>query len=263
MDETDKCHNFQRQHFERIHSDYVEAYDDEFSLFYKRALIYRRIALCLNSIPKSKLNLLEVACGSGMNSEELKKLTVQPLHLVGVDISAAAVQEFKSRHGLNSAFEYDFTRENINVPNGPFDVILILGGIHHMIKSLDHVFHNLHANLVDDGTVIFVEPNRLFLNPIRQWWYRRDAYFDGDNEAAIDHQELLGEQGKLFRMNSVSYFGGPGFFLILQSLILRTPRIIKKLLYRPLTVIDERLTDALPPHFLPAFIAVWSKRQNC
>jgi hypothetical protein len=60
-----------------------------------------------------------------------------------------------------------------------------------MINNLDEVFLNLRSHLKSSGVAIFVEPNKLFMNRIRRWWYRRDRFFDESGEEAIDHDELI------------------------------------------------------------------------
>jgi SAM-dependent methyltransferase len=187
-------------------------------------------------------------------------MSAKNLHTVGVDISGEAIQQFKRRHGEHSAFQVDFTLKQPPLPSGPFDVVLIMGGIHHMVRDLDTVFQNIHDNLVVNGMVVFVEPNRLFLNSIRRRWYRRSRYFDSDTEEAIDHDEIAFVYRDLFSTKQVRYFGGPGFFVILQSLILRTPKWIKTATYRPLTAIDKAMERILPSRLLPAFVAVWHRR---
>lgn len=259
---NDSPSNNQQLHFNTLHTEYVSEYDDEHSKFYKRKLIYDNVASILASTQKKDLTLLEVACGSGSNLQELKMMCSPNLSVVGVDISDEAILEFETRHGSGSAFRVDFTKADMRIPGSPFDVVLILGGVHHMVNDLDNVFKNVFSNLVEDGLVIFVEPNKLFLNRLRRLWYRRSRYFESDSEEAIHHDSIALDFQNMFTVEGVKYFGGPGFFIVLQSLILHIPRWAKRTLCRPLTSVDVVVSKILPARLLPAFIAVWRKGKS-
>lgn len=249
--------NSQKSHFEAIHEEYVADYDDRFSSHYKNRIIYAFLAREITKEFHSPIKVLEVACGSGANLKALSSFLPAGNKYYGVDISQRAVDDFNKNHGEKSGFCVDFTKRTLSLPWSEFDVILVIGGIHHMTRDLDGVFLNLHRHLKPSGLAIFVEPNKLFMNRLRQWWYRRDRFFDDENEEAISHDELADRFSEIFKPVTVHYFGGFGFFIILQSMILRVPSVLKMALHKPLTAVDKVLTAVLPRRFLPAFVAIW------
>lgn len=255
--ESSQTTNSQKSHFEEIHEQYVADYDDRFSSHYKNRIIYAFLTREMTREFRSPVKVLEVACGSGANLKALSSFLPAGNKYYGIDISQRAVDDFNKNHGEKSGFCADFTNRALSLPWSDFDVILVIGGLHHMTRDLDGVFLNIHRYLKPSGLAIFVEPNKLFMNRLRQWWYRRDRFFDDENEEAISHDELAGRFSANFKPVTVHYFGGFGFFIILQSMILRVPRVLKMALYKPLTAVDKVLTAVLPRRFLPAFVAIW------
>lgn len=105
------------------------------------------------------------------------------------------------------------------------------------------------------------EPSADFiLEPMRQLWYRVDrSNFDAENEHALSHNQLLAEHGHGFRLRNVEYLGGPAYFLLLQSWVLRVPSSVKRYLAPPLMAV-ERLYQKLPGKLpFSTFIASWEK----
>lgn len=249
--------NAQKKHFESIHEEYVADYDDRFSSYYKEKIIYSYLAREINQKFPTPVRVLEIACGSGANLKALSNFLNSRNKYHGVDISQFAIDDFTKNHGANSGFCADFTGTDLRLPWNDFDVILVIGGVHHMVNHLEKVFLNIRCHLKPTGLAIFVEPNKLFMNRIRRWWYRRDHFFDDSNEEAISHDDLANSFSHILKPVSVRYFGGLGFFVILQSMILRVPPRLKLVLFKPLTIVDKVLTAALPKRLLPAFVAIW------
>jgi hypothetical protein len=110
------------------------------------------------------------------------------------------------------------------------------------------------------GRLLLFEPNReYFLEPIRQIWYRRDRYFDAANEAALSHDALLKTGDGAFVCDRLTYFGGPAFFLVYNSLIFRlTPSL--KARVSPLLLAAEAAYSHLPARWMFAsFLAQWRR----
>lgn len=210
--------------FEHIHNDYVEGYEDKYSEYYKQTVIFPLVLSALNDLTLGSGSVLEIACGSGNNASIIKKALDKSVSFTGTDISRIAVADFEKQHGIGTAFVSDFTK-SLSL-SSKYDAILILGGVHHMINGLDQLFQNIRNVLLPGGVLIFVEPNQLFLNKIRKFWYKKDKFFDAEDEEAINHSRLFAEFGMGFTLLTLNYIGGPGFFLISQSMILRTPRFI-------------------------------------
>lgn len=249
--------NSQQAHFEHIHNDYVNGYEDICSIHYKSRCIYPHVSTAINKFVRPGGTVLEIACGSGKNAELIKLQLQEGINIVGSDISRRAVLDFKELHGDGSSFVWDFTKQFNS--EAKYDAVLILGGVHHMINGLEILIKNIERILLPGGIFIFVEPNGRFMDRLRKFWYQRDKYFDANDEEAINHDHLFTNYGKDFDLQSITYIGGPGFFLILQSLILRIPKFIKRIITRPATAFDKLYEKIAPPGFLPAFVAVWKK----
>jgi hypothetical protein len=57
----------------------------------------------------------------------------------------------------------------------------------------------------------------------------------------------------------VKYLGGPGYFLILNSMVFRLPRPLKKALSRPLSVVDAGYNMLPGTPLFPYFLARWRR----
>ena len=76
------------------------------------------------------------------------------------------------------------------------------------------------------------------LNAIRKLWYKLSSDFDHNDERALTSKiDFHAYSNGLSLLNSY-YFGFAGFFIILQSMVLKTPKFIKHLSYKFLTYFD-------------------------
>jgi len=260
---VDFMSNAQESLFDKLHGEYEAHYDDRFSQAYRIALVLSEIAQLIDANVKSAGAILEIASGTGVN------LTI-PKHLVeddrkfewwGNDLSTEMQKSFAVRHSQNHLIRGDITCLNISAPR-TFSVIFVLGGMHHMTKNFDALFENISKLLAVDGMLIFVEPNKWFLNSVRRLWYKLDRRFDAENEAAIDPFSLFETYGSSFELHSLRFFGGPGFFVINNSMILRIPKVVKKILTKILIRFDLLYSRFQSKYVLPAFICVWKRKDG-
>lgn len=251
---TPVVENPQREHYVELHDEYSAHYYDDTSIAYRKEFIYDPLFADVNL---NGLEVAELASGGGANSRELLKY-FPDAKVTGFDISPSACEEFERIVG-RPAIEVDLTKPYAEM-DGHFDAALIIGGLHHCVADLDTTLSNVARMLKPGGVLLMCEPNDGFvLERIRGLWYGQDKYFDADSEHALDHAELLKSVSGEFSLNSLSYIGGPAYFLILNSLILRVPLTWKPKLAPVLTRI-ERLYHHLPGKFLfPAFLASWRR----
>jgi SAM-dependent methyltransferase len=239
--------------FEKIHDRYYESTTDIFSESYKIEFIYPWILRQLGDAT----SLIEMASGVGTGAGWLR--TQRPdLYVEGCDISESAAKGFTEAHG-QPCHVWDLTRP-ID-PARTYDVALVMGGIHHLVANLPVAFANIRKLLNPGGRLIMTEPNADFiLEPARKLWYKLDkSNFDVANEHALSHAHLLKTHGLGFRRIDVRYMGGPAYFLLLQSWVLRMPAPAKRWIAPSLTAL-ERLYHHLPPPFPYAtFMASWQK----
>jgi SAM-dependent methyltransferase len=244
----------QRQHYERIHDAYEAHYYDAWSMRYRRRFMYDFL---LSGLELDGLLVADLACGSGHNSLELKR-RFPGVRTHGFDVSPSACAAYRANTG-GEAFETDLTRPQVFAHR--YDAALIVGGLHHCIGDLPQTLRNLAAAVKPGGRLLMVEPNsRFLLEPLRRLWYRFDRYFDAATEQALDHEALAASADADFAVEAVRRAGGPAYFLIFNSLILRVPGRAKNYLAPPLFAVEHGW-NALPGRLPFAyFLARWRRR---
>lgn len=246
--------NNQKSHFEDIHEEYKKHYYDEFSMAYRERFIYKKM---FSGIDLQNLKVAEIACGDGSNSKFIK-IEYKPMKIVGYDISEKACAEYRQQV-KEKAYVTDLTRDRL--PEKEYDLIFVIGGLHHCIADIESTIENIHRSLTENGLLIMVEPNRSFiLQFLRDVWYKLDKYFDNSTEGAINHHLLHATFSDKFSKEKLGFNGGIAYFLILNSMIFRLPYFLKKILFVPLFFF-EKIYDYLPCRLLhPFFIAQWIKK---
>jgi SAM-dependent methyltransferase len=243
--------NPQKEHYETIHDAYQEYYDAE-SMAYRERFIYGPL---FRGLDLDDRDVADLACGGGATSKAILSRFPRA-RTFGIDLSARACADYRASMG-RPAFEADLTRA-VDIPQR-FDAAVIIGGLHHCVADLSGTMRTIHGLLRPGGLLLMMEPSDdFFLAAVRRFWYRRDRYFDADTEHALSHPEIL-KAAPGFTADHVSYVGGPGYFLVLNSMVFRLPRWIKKTLARPLMLADllyNRLPGSRP---FPIFLAQWRR----
>lgn len=244
----------QADHYDVILDEYERHYYDESSLAYRERYIYPTL---FAGIDLSNRRVIELACGSGFNTQALLRRfpAAEPL---GLDISPRSCEAYRRNTG-RPAQVFDLTDPSpVDLPE-PADCSFVVGGLHHCVRDLPSTFANLRRLIRLGGHLLLVEPNADFvLNALRMAWYRRDRWFQAQDEAPLDHDLLLSEASG-FEAEFVSFLGGPAYFLIANSLVMRMPLAFKRPLAPALFAVDD-LYNRLPgrrPY--PMFIARWRR----
>jgi SAM-dependent methyltransferase len=246
----------QKAHFESIHNAYASHYYDGTAMAYREEFIFSPM---LDGLDLNYKSVAELAAGSGHNSVYFKE-KFPHIKLVGFDISAAACADYERFVGapcyavdLMKPAEAEFTET--------FDAVFVIGGLHHCVSNIDMTLTNVANMLKPGGFFLMAEPNSLHLMEcVRKLWYRLDPMFDHQNEHALDHNALLARTGSKFEFDCVKYFGGPAYFAIFSSMIMRIPLSAKPWI-APLVTSPERLWNRLPgPRWHSAFVARWRRR---
>lgn len=244
----------QADHYDDILDDYERHYYDASSIAYRERYIYPKL---FSGLDLNGRRVLELACGSGFNTQALLRRfpTAEP---IGVDISPRSCDAYRRNTG-RPAHVFDLTATSDLPDLEPVDCAFVVGGLHHCIRDLPATFANLRRMIRPGGHLLLVEPNADFvLNALRMAWYRRDRWFQVQDEAPLDH-DLLKKDAPGFQAEAVSYLGGPAYFLIANSLVMRMPLKLKRPLAPALFAIDD-LYNRLPgrrPY--PMFIAQWRR----
>lgn len=248
--------NKQRSHYNRIIESYDEAYFDELSVKYREEFIYQPLFSGLSLTGKS---LLEIGCGSGLNTKYLSKKYPE-LSFYGCDISDKAISRFKINNPRHIGFVADITKDNL-ILEVPVDYCLGIGILHHCVHDLENAIENIYNSLSDNGLVLLFEPNGGgWLNYLRTCWYRCDKeYFDSSNERALCVDQISKICRSRFTVEFVKYFGGPAYFLILNSLIFRFPKRFKSLLFPFLMFLEWKINMFAGVCISPAYLIILKK----
>jgi SAM-dependent methyltransferase len=242
----------QKIHYERIHDEYEAHYYDRHSLEYREQFIFRPL---LAGVDLNDRDVLDVASGSGHNTLLLRRRFPR-MRSVGLDISASACGAYRETTGSES-LQCDLTQP-LSL-NRQFDAAVVIGGLHHCVVNLPQTIDNLASLLKPNGVLLMMEPSAdSALEGLRQRWYRRDRYFDAPTEHALSHATLLAMSGGRFRPEVLRHIGGPAYFLILNSLVMRIP-IGAKPWIAPLAFPLERAFNALDTTLAPVFVARWRR----
>jgi SAM-dependent methyltransferase len=245
--------NPQRDHYERILANYDTHYFDKWSMRYRSEFVFGPMWGDLDLDGK---RVADLACGSGFNSVSLRERFPRA-RVTGFDISPSACAAYRKTTGF-AARQCDLTKPLAVAPE--FDAAIVIGGLHHCVADLQQTMSNVAAMLTPGGLFMMLEPSSEFcLETLRNLWYRHDSNFDHANEHALAHDTVLATSGGAFVLHDVRYFGGPAYFGVLNSMILRIPLAAKAFVSPPL-IVAERLWNRLPGRAMfNVFLARWRR----
>jgi SAM-dependent methyltransferase len=243
----------QKAHYERIHDEYEAHYYDEQSLRYREQFIFKPL---LAGLDLNDLDVLDVASGSGHNTLVLRRWFPR-LRAVGLDISDSACAGYRDVTG-GEALQGDLTQPL--AIQRQFDAAIVIGGLHHCVVNLPQAMDNLARLVKPNGVVLMMEPSADgILESLRNRWYRGDHYFDAHTEHALSHDKLLRVAGDQFRAEVVRYIGGPAYFLVLNSLVLRVPLSAKGWVAAATWPLERAFNRLNTRRGAAAFVARWRR----
>ena len=242
----------QQQQYDKLAELYQSHYSDQTSERYRRKFIDEPM---LASVELKGKKVLEAMCGSGQTTGYLLE---QGAEVTALDLSPDLVESFKQRWPgckahCASIYQTGFTDQS-------FDVVVIVGGLHHLHPDIDTAMVEVHRVLKPGGMFCVMEPHTGSLaDKVRRLWYKFDSYFES-NEEAVDFEALASEHNDLFKLRKIIYVGNFGYLLILNSMIFRLPLSWKKY-YAPVFMIVESIFSPLQNKLLSCIaVAQWSKK---
>lgn len=242
----------QKEHYERIAAEYDNHYNDLHSQKYIRRFI---IEPMFAGIELNNKSVLEGMCGGGQVTEFLLEKNAR---VTGLDISPQQTVNYKRRHGKADVVCGSVL--NSGIESESFDVVAVVGGIHHMPPHINESIHEIHRVLKPGGRFCFAEPHSETLaESFRRAWYKRDSLF-AENEAAININELHKDFQEHFNFGDEYYLGNAGYLFILNSMVFRIPLKLKPI-YSPVLMATEAvLNKLLGKPFSCYVIAQWQKK---
>ena len=139
-------------------------------------------------------------CGYGEGKDILEKHLGIKILYSGFDYSKNLVEKVKKLDPEADVVEMDITKF---VPSKEYDLIIIIGGLHHVPYHVDDVIGNLRKSLTENGYLIYFEPthNNFLFRKIRERIYKKNSFFDNDTERAFElkkiNQVFLGHNFKI------------------------------------------------------------------
>jgi SAM-dependent methyltransferase len=185
MDRTER----QREHFNKVAATYHRARQNRNHLLLKE-LMWREFFRDKNELKKSGLRVLEAMCGFADGQEILEHHLGVPVHYEGFDYSDTVVAALHERRPELAVWQANVEKFE---SDRTYDLVLLIGGLHHVPDAASGVVRRLAACLRSGGWFINLEPthgNRLFQR-IRERIYERNTLFDEETERAFPVEELL------------------------------------------------------------------------
>lgn len=242
----------QKLHYERIAKDYDVHYNDEYSQRYMKKFVFDPM---FKGIDVKNKSVLEAMCGGGQTT---KYLLERQAKVTGLDISPQQTSNFKRRH--QSADVLCGSILNSGVESESFDVVTVVGGIHHMPPHTNESILEIHRMLKPGGYFCFMEPHsESVAEGFRRAWYKRDSLF-AENEAAVNMSEMHSNFERHFDFNHEHYLGNVGYLLVLNSMVFRVPIKLKPLYSPMLTSTETLLNKILGKPFSCFVVAQWQKK---
>jgi len=178
----------QREHFENISEKYYNARKSSNHLYLKE-LMWKFFFKNKSMLKDKKLSVLEPMCGYSEGKSILETNIGVLGSYEGFDYSSVLVEKVnKANPDLNVYVQDVSTFKSDKM----FDIIIIIGGLHHVPSLCEKVVQNLRKNLTPNGAFIVLEPthNNIVFRKIRERIYNKNTLFDQETEKAFRLKEL-------------------------------------------------------------------------
>jgi SAM-dependent methyltransferase len=179
----------QRAHFDSIAGQYYEARRNANHVLLK-SLIWREFFSRWPGPRRGGLDVLEAMCGFAEGKDIIENGLGLPVRYTGFDYSGevvARLQNARPELAVSCADVTTFTTGK------QYDIVMILGGLHHVPDAAGDVVVRLAAALKPGGHFISLEPthgNGVF-RLVREAIYRRNPLFDAATEQAFVTDRLF------------------------------------------------------------------------
>lgn len=182
--------NHQIIHFDAVAEEYFIARQNPNHLLYKK-LLWSYVFKANPFLCESELNILEPMCGYAENKKILEQHLAPGFSYTGFDYSKNVLQKLRRICPDINVFHQDISA--YQPPPETYDLIIIIGGLHHVPDIAPDVIRSLAGGLTPGGWFISFEPtcgNRLF-HKTREIIYRSNRAFDSETERSFFVEELI------------------------------------------------------------------------
>ena len=180
----------QREHFNGIAEKYFQARSHQNHVTLK-SLMWRHFFLRHPQLASDVRTVLEPMCGMAEGYEILKQHTRADFKYLGFDYSETMV-DIARKDKPNLEIQWgDVTTFKSPIP--PVDLIVLLGGLHHVYSRTEQVLANLTEALKPGGYFLSLEPthNNTLARRTRERIYASNDLFDNDTEQGFEREDLL------------------------------------------------------------------------
>lgn len=180
----------QREHFNSI-ADAYESGRQEVTHQKIKDLIWTEIANKIEPWRGKRLRVLEPMCGYAEGKKIIETYISSDIDYSGFDYSDRIVTKLKQANKNLTIWQADVTSFKPN-PLDKYDIIILIGGLHHVPNHAESVVMNLAQCLAPNGLFINFEPTHG--NPLVKWTrdviYKKNRIFDEATERAFAVSEL-------------------------------------------------------------------------
>jgi SAM-dependent methyltransferase len=176
----------QQNHFESFTDRYYNARQKPNHLFYKELLwkyFFNEISKLCNF--NGCIDVCEPMCGYAEGKTIIEKYFYAPINYEGFDISDNLLEKARKKNiGIN-IYKADV---RTYIPSKKYDVIIIIGALHHVFKDVNSILFNIRRAIKENGIFINFEPtnNFYFIGKIRNIIYRYNSFFDYQTEKGFN-----------------------------------------------------------------------------
>ncbi len=180
----------QRAHFESISEYYFEQRQNKNHLLLKD-LIWQEFFKDKSYLKNDDFKILEPMCGYAEGKKILEKYLDLTGEYTGFDYSDTLIEKVKQQDPDLNVYVQDITTYS---PQDTYDIMILIGGLHHVYRHTEHVIQLLNKALKPGGYLINFEPthdNPLYAY-VRKQIYNKNDLFDEDTEEGFPLKSLNG-----------------------------------------------------------------------
>ena len=190
----------QKKHFNSISEIYNKHRNNITTRSYLY-LLWNYFFIDLNKrLSNSKVEILDLMCGNGAFIEIFKKNCKLEFDYTGIDISKNMIALAKKKYKKHKFVCRDVSALNLN--NKKFDLVVIIGGLHHVYDQVDNILSLVKKHMHKDSIFINIEPTSNFIltEKIRDYIYKKNDIFDYETEKGFKMNEL----NKLYNLKGLN-----------------------------------------------------------
>ena len=183
----------QRRHFDSVSTTYFESRQHPNHLLLK-TLMWERFLSGRPFLEAPELRVLEAMCGFAEGKQILEQHLRSRVRYSGFDYSGALVRRAKEALPELDIAEGNVLEFDAGVHEGEYDLIILIGGLHHVYERAGEALRRLSPALRAGGHFISYEPTHDSpgVRWIRESIYESNEIFDEETERGFALSELNG-----------------------------------------------------------------------